>query len=349
LSVRLLSDGIQSGEMPDLDNEYDRGGPDPDAYKAELREKSNAKLDVLIEDVTSNIERREAEHEASRSEKRSLSELIDAGLDKMEREQNEKEAFAKALPARDDLRSHYSDLGSLSDTVGQFLGLYESMRADPVGTSGRALEIFASSRFRSDMADRVKPNRQKVEAKFDETGRKYNSNDILSQHIENAIEASELDKADAIPEGQKKALDAVFGKIGIDKQLDMIADFNRKALADPLDAVAKLAHSLGAPASPTQLERWRSDEGARTYVNQLERAGHIPPMGDRLREAAAQVIADGRVAQGPADQMLNQAFAVAQAELGQVAAFEQFIEVQTQGMSQDKIDVMLRMANSPDF
>jgi hypothetical protein len=211
---------------------------------------------------------------------RSLDEMLSENIERFEKNKADEEAFERALPARDDLRAHYEHLGGLSETLTAFFHVYDAIKADPVNGSARAIEAFSEASFLSDIAAAKKPDRKPVEG-FEVNGRRV-SGLALDRAIELAMEKHGiegergLEAKDKITPQMRQRLDQIMPGLGLDKQLEIIADFNRAAIKDPYQGVAKLAVTLGLPTTPAQKDQYLARERIENQLDALDRHGAVP-------------------------------------------------------------------------
>jgi hypothetical protein len=224
-------------------------GPKPGSF-------DNEKFDKAFAAVEKQVEALELEP-APPGPRRSLDAMLSENIDKFEKTKADEEAFERALPARDDLRSHYEHLGGLDTTLKAFFMVYDAIRSDPVRGAEKAIEAFSEASFLSDIAAKKKPDRTVPEDHLTDPHDRRYSGLALDRAIELAMEKHGIDdqvgidKKDAITPQMRQRLDAIMPGLPLDRQLEVISDFNRAAIKDPYQGVAKLAVTLGLPTTPS--------------------------------------------------------------------------------------------------
>jgi hypothetical protein len=180
-----------------------------------------------------------------------------------------------------DLHSRYSDFGGLEDKSRAYRAVINAIRTDPVMGAGAALEAYNGAKWRAQKAAATTPD---PDLPIDgRTGRPFRTAN-LDRHISRSIEAVETGNHKLSRE-EATLLREACGGVSLEQALKMVEQFDREALASPIDAISRLAFSFGAPSTPRQHEQWSEAEGAKSAINQAKQAGIIPD--DRNREIAA--------------------------------------------------------------
>src|SRR5262249_5732562 len=185
MSVRLLSEGIASGEMPDLPSNDTL----PDVVPGEAKKSDSfneAGFDKAFDQAWDQISPRD---EAPKGPRRSLDDMLSEGLDRLYENQEDEKEWAKAKSARDEITNRYAKFGDVAPIENSLTALLNWAEKFKRARQGAGRE-FAASYLRNGSHFGLRDREQKPEKKAEE-GHRFSKLDAI---IDSAIDSATKDK-----------------------------------------------------------------------------------------------------------------------------------------------------------